>query len=1310
MGFRAVYNKSTGTWVAGGGGSSSGGSSGGSGGGGGSSQPKKTTQTFYVDPSGKKWTSKQAAEARGGVARTETSTYSGGTKIGTTAKTGGSSVWKSVGTTSTGTPVYERNVGGVTERIATTSLTGSTKGIKQQPKKTVLTGAKTQAEQKMSFTPKDEFAELEKPKEMKKYITDKSTGKPITYTSQGKKYYKTIKGETIDTQTGQSIDLTRPQVIEQKTPLFGGLKQEEAPIFRPEDFEQKQSFLEPIKSYTPQEIKQKNNELNILSKRIAEFNKRANDTQAKSFLETDVDELKRLSNEREKLSALIKSQSPKTQPNTVLTKLESKASFGSGGSVDVDVIKTGIATDLNLPSEEVPIEEKIGWKEKARIIASTPGSPLNVVQGLFETKEQKMERFEKDIEAVQETEEKLGKFLKSQEESFGMIPGLGLEKKSTVWQDETGKIYDTKEEAEKNVPKEIIYKTSAGEEFKSLSDARIVDPTGDIEKIEKTGGITEIERPATWKDWLTKEQWSTLGRKTLTTVGPGIVVGLPTMAGLAVKKLELTGRGLMMDETRSSVLEESGRAAKETPITVAKSFDPRTPEGVINIGLTALAIKSMGGARAQVRATTPKAGTTPKTTNVLEISKGKSKTIVEQGKFINKRGETVNFETRTTIPKSGGKGTYEIKLTDTAGKIISKQSGKINHEIKVKEAGSGEGKLSYESKTTLDPGISKRKIVDVKKGDVVVTKKPIIEQPMDFKGLKIDKGLPTKKQATTKIKEPRIEIENYIGKTQKTFGRPKYENIQKITKQTPVEGTTITKGKVAGYKSTQASPQQIAQIESILSKQRMIARQQSVAKAKNIASRAKTKTVDVAKQMYPEKLIRSKRGELSTQRSGADPFDFRGTGRGTPKTPEVSTAPIEGKWSYTLKSPTEGITIQPKPGGGFRYVKPKSPYDLRVVKKPEGGLKLIEPKVTESVLQQWKQSKTKSPILEKPSQSIVKPKISKTPEVSTAPIEGRWSYTLKSPNEGMTIEPKPGGGFRYVKPKSPYDLRVVQKPDGGIKLVEPKVTESVLQQYKASQLQAIAKQRQQAVRGISDKYISRGDTLTRPGTGDPFDFRGIGRGTGGTGRWKPIVQKITETKIPAGIGRTNLANVPGMGQLGLKVQVTPWVTPTNIPIVPPNYGTQELYLGRYGPKSEILSNYLGKTVSEPEPGIGTTPDYISDPISDVPPSGDTYVDATTYGDTVNSGDNYVENIIYGDTISPGIGLASVLGIKGGLPLPGAGGGLPRGWGAGRGGRGVKTWVIANPIKNLQEEWRQQQRTKSKLGITTMDSKKIKKFI
>jgi len=471
------------------------------------------------------------------------------------------------------------------------------------------------------------------------------------------------------------------------------------------------------------------------------------------------------------------------------------------------------------------------------------------------------------------------------------------------------------------------------------------------------------------------------------------------------------------------------------------------------------------------------------------------------------------------------------------------------------------------------------------------------------------KGCLQKKQATTKIKEPRIEIENYIGKTQKTFGRPKYENIQKITKQTPVEGTTITKGKVAGYKSTQASPQQIAQIESILSKQRMIARQQSVAKAKNIASRAKTKTVDVAKQMYPEKLIRSKRGELSTQRSGADPFDFRGTGRGTPKTPEVSTAPIEGKWSYTLKSPTEGITIQPKPGGGFRY----------------------------------------------------------------------------------------------VKPKSPYDLRVVQKPDGGIKLVEPKVTESVLQQYKASQLQAIAKQRQQAVRGISDKYISRGDTLTRPGTGDPFDFRGIGRGTGGTGRWKPIVQKITETKIPAGIGRTNLANVPGMGQLGLKVQVTPWVTPTNIPIVPPNYGTQELYLGRYGPKSEILSNYLGKTVSEPEPGIGTTPDYISDPISDVPPSGDTYVDATTYGDTVNSGDNYVENIIYGDTISPGIGLASVLGIKGGLPLPGAGGGLPRGWGAGRGGRGVKTWVIANPIKNLQEEWRQQQRTKSKLGITTMDS-------
>ena len=836
----------------GGGGSSY--SSGGGGGGGTkvSTPPPTTTKTFYVDPSGKKWTSKEAAEARGGVSQTVTSTYSGGTKIGTTEKSGSPQVWKQVGKTGTGTPVYERTVSGKTERVATSDLTAATKGYTYEPPKTVLVGAKTSEEQKMSFAPKKEedvFKGLEEQPQsiLKKtedvvkgtsqifrplagtssvspkteisekiglvytgsdYVTDKK-GKPIKYTSQGKTYYKTKRGETIDVRSGKLLDLTRPQTIIQKTPLMMGKPtEEEGPIFTP--LIQPQSILKKPKTYTEEEAAIKRVDIGNLSKRIAEYNQKVNRFKQKGIIEVDEKERKKLEQEKDKLSAIIREQSKNTNPEMLLASVMKRETFGVAGVTEPDVIEESIAKDLNLPKEKKSIWEKIGIGEKTReqiavLTGSIPSSPVNLLTGVIETKEQKMRRFERDIEAVQESEKKLGGFLQKQEKSFGMIPGLGLEKQKTQWVDETGKTYKTYEEAKEGAPKTIVYKTSKGEEFITLTDARTADSEGEIKKIEKIGEIIEREKPSEWKDWFTKEQWSTLGRKGLTIIGPGVAVGLPAQIGGLIKKTELAIRGLGMGETRKSTLGELGATAVKTPEVVVKSFDPRTPEGVINIGLTLFAIKSIGGARAQARATIPKVGTKPKTTNIYEVTKGNNKIIIEKGRFVNKKGETVFYETKSTVPKSGsGKGNYEITIKDSGNKVLTKQTGTFDHKVKLLEEGAGPEKVVYESKTTINPK-GGRKITEVKTGEVLITKK--------------GKGTMS-------------EIETSIGKKTQPWGKTQYEGKTTLRVREPTKYTGVDKSKIISVKDKPLSTTDIKIVEGVIAKQKALAKQQQLSKIK----------------------------------------------------------------------------------------------------------------------------------------------------------------------------------------------------------------------------------------------------------------------------------------------------------------------------------------------------------------------------------------------------------------------------------------------------------------------------------------------
>lgn len=71
----------------------------------------------------------------------------------------------------------------------------------------------------------------------------------------------------------------------------------------------------------------------------------------------------------------------------------------------------------------------------------------------------------------------------------------------------------------------------------------------------------------------------------LTTVGVG------EQAVIGGFKLAENLRALKFKAIRENVKAESGRAAREIPITIAKSYDPRTPEGLANIIATGIAYK-----------------------------------------------------------------------------------------------------------------------------------------------------------------------------------------------------------------------------------------------------------------------------------------------------------------------------------------------------------------------------------------------------------------------------------------------------------------------------------------------------------------------------------------------------------------------------------------------------------------------------------------------------------------------------------------------------------------------------------------------
>lgn len=138
-------------------------------------------------------------------------------------------------------------------------------------------------------------------------------------------------------------------------------------------------------------------------------------------------------------------------------------------------------------------------------------------------------------------------------------------------------------------------------------------------------------------------------------------------------KLAAFAEAATLKETRANIGDAAFIALKKTPAAVGKAFDPRTPDGLINIGAAVLAVKMAASARGNVIA---KKGTIKTTSTKKSFnSSNKSLVVKQKGSFQNIKGKKVNFETRRVInPKGQGRASTIFKTQK--GRIIGKTSAR----------------------------------------------------------------------------------------------------------------------------------------------------------------------------------------------------------------------------------------------------------------------------------------------------------------------------------------------------------------------------------------------------------------------------------------------------------------------------------------------------------------------------------------------------------------------------------------------------------------------------------------------------------
>ena len=349
-----------------------------------------------------------------------------------------------------------------------------------------------------------------------------------------------------------------------------------------------------------------------LAQKIAEYNTKVKLELAKPSIYQDLNERKKLLNEREKLLMIASKSLPGTDFDKDIAYPSNQAKYMIRGIKP----KTSLGDVLDVM--------RIRQQEK-----------LNRINA----ENKRIEGFEKRVNKLSEWEKNAGKRAKKIEDLVGLIPGFGS-------------------------------------------------------KISK-------EKEGTFGAMITPEYWSAIGRKTL-SLPAQVVAGLPERVALTAGKLAAAAEGLTIKRARGNVLGEFGRAAKETPIEVARSFDPRKPEGLINIIATAAMIKYIQGKTAASWKYQPKPGTQVKNLGGGTVSKGNNVVTTSEALFKNRFGQSIRVTQQTAIPKFGGKGTFTQVFRDaTTGKLLTRQAGIAKYSVGIEQLSKTPGSELYNVKTNL---------------------------------------------------------------------------------------------------------------------------------------------------------------------------------------------------------------------------------------------------------------------------------------------------------------------------------------------------------------------------------------------------------------------------------------------------------------------------------------------------------------------------------------------------------------------------------------------------------------------------------
>ena len=267
----------------------------------------------------------------------------------------------------------------------------------------------------------------------------------------------------------------------------------------------------------------------------------------------------------------------------------------------------------------------------------------------------------------------------------------GIEK----YQKEAKEFQESKQPSESILVSKTMYSENAGKRFQEKWAERLVKKEAEVYQQRAE------ERFALGVEGLDKNQYDNPVVSTLKSFGEraymftaGVLTGSTgrsvLLAGEKAGFYALSGGlALTNKDTRPAFVESTkeqtiGGFDAITPIKLKTLIETGEikydPEGTTNILLASALAQIQTVSIVKQRTVTPKKGSYKSDIIKTEITP-KGRTIVEQGRFVNVRGDTIKTQTQYTLTKAG-KGRYVQTLKDVTGKTVGSSKGTLAQNVK----------------------------------------------------------------------------------------------------------------------------------------------------------------------------------------------------------------------------------------------------------------------------------------------------------------------------------------------------------------------------------------------------------------------------------------------------------------------------------------------------------------------------------------------------------------------------------------------------------------------------------------------------